>query len=244
MERIFAFFAPANAWDAIIKFLVFEVLIGPLNVLFHHGVLGVPIATVHLTVATGFFVSAPFIALALAMLAHLRRLRTQLAELATTDMLTGLPNRRAFIDSIAQDARLRAAGTFLMIDLDHFKRINDTHGHQIGDLCLKAAADLIRQQANGSVCARLGGEEFAVFVTEAPRDVNQIANTLAAGLTVDAPTIGAVPMTMSVGLHAAPEGSALVQVMSHADQALYLAKANGRARAEVWTPPGLSEPAA
>ena len=96
MQKVVDFFAPVCLPDAIIKFLVFQAMIAPFNLVIYHGVLRAPWDTFAKTLVSGFLVSAPFIVLALAMLAHLQRLRNELAELAGTDMLTGLLNRRAF----------------------------------------------------------------------------------------------------------------------------------------------------
>ena len=102
------------------------------------------------------FVGWPILLLSLALLNHLAKLQRKLVRLATTDMLTGLPNRSAFLVDIACDTHLHRCGSFLMIDLDCFKRINVFFGYQVGDLCLRAAADFLLDNARTPLsCARL-----------------------------------------------------------------------------------------
>lgn len=237
MDRLVEILAPKGKLDFLLKLSVMLLVIGSINFLRDVSLSEDDPNGFLINLRDTVVVGLPFVALGLALIGHLARLQHKLIHLASTDMLTGLPNRRAFLDRIAVEARLRESGTFLMIDLDHFKRINDTFGHQIGDLCLKAAADMIRLQASGgSTCARLGGEEFGMFLPASIRDVDAIADRLAAGLLLDMQQDSPVALTMSIGVMVANGGSMLGQVMSQADEALYRAKANGRARAEVWEP--------
>src|SRR5690606_12350973 len=93
-----------------------------------------------------------------------------LEKLAATDTLTGLPNRRSFLSRLseaARDAQHRAgaAGVVMMLDIDHFKRVNDTWGHAVGDEVLQHFAEVVRQSLRrGDAAGRLGGEEFAVLL--------------------------------------------------------------------------------
>ena len=162
----------------------------------------------------------------------------RLAELAATDPLTGLPNRRSFLaymDAALDDARREPArgGALLMIDIDHFKRVNDTYGHPVGDEVLQHAAQLIRGGLRQHDRAgRLGGEEFAVLLDDVDAGTalalaERLRRTVAA--TPAATTAGAVPLTISVGL-AAVSGVDAARVLGDADAALYRAKHGGRNR--------------
>ena len=127
---------------------------------------------------------------------------------------------------------LRDSGTFLMVDLDHFKRIIDTHGHHIGDLFLRAAADFMRgAAAHPMTCARLGGEAFGLVLPANMDGADLLGWCLAAGLIVRTQAGQDVALTMSVGLKAAAGGTPVSHVMSHADHAPYRARAQGRAPA-------------
>ena len=165
-----------------------------------------------------------------------RRQERRMERLATTDALTGLANRRAFMArldaELAQIARGGAGGMLMMLDLDHFKRINDGHGHAAGDAVLVHLAQLLREQLRrGDVAARLGGEEFAVLVPQtAPHDAVALAERLRVALEHSQIDIGSgfIQVTASLGLSPL-EGDA-VGVLARADVALYEAKRNGRNR--------------
>ena len=90
-------------------------------------------------------ISVPLSCFGLAALWYLNDLRRELAHLAATDLLTGLNNRRAFM-AAAETATAQKRGVLMMIDLDHFKKINDSFGHAVGDECLRAMADVLREQ--------------------------------------------------------------------------------------------------
>ena len=235
MTRLIDIFAPRGPFDFGVKLTVMLLLIGLMN-----WARGLILSDAE---ANGFmislrdaaFVGLPFVALAFALIGHLARLQSQLTRLAATDMLTSLPNRRAFLGHIADGPTLREGGTFLMVDIDHFKRINDTYGHHVGDLCLLAVADFLRERIlTSATCGRLGGEEFGVFVPDGIGRADALAAQLAAGLTVDKPPAQQVRLTMSVGIASAARGALLNQVMARADVALYRAKDAGRACAVTW----------
>ncbi|MPT26792.1 MAG: sensor domain-containing diguanylate cyclase [Achromobacter sp.] len=171
-----------------------------------------------------------------------KRAELELRELAATDALTNLPNRRHFMSRIAAElTRLQRHGgqgsAVLMCDLDHFKRINDTWGHAIGDGVLQHFASMLRAQLREiDLVGRIGGEEFAVVLPDTSiesahlfaRDVqHRIADTpyLSDGLQV--------PLTVSIGisaLHAKDDHAELA--LSRSDRALYYAKQRGRNRIE------------
>lgn len=161
-----------------------------------------------------------------------------LATLATTDVLTGLPNRRSFmecLETVISDPH--AHGVLLMLDIDHFKRVNDTYGHVSGDTVLQHIAQIIRANLRqNDTAGRLGGEEFSVLLSGIdPMDAQALAERLREALA-STPAItdaGTVHVTTSIGL-AVLDGSSAKVLLSRADEALYAAKAAGRNRVCCW----------
>jgi diguanylate cyclase (GGDEF)-like protein/PAS domain S-box-containing protein len=172
-----------------------------------------------------------------------KRLEADLTELATTDMLTGLPNRRRFVMRLEEEhARLRRFdmhyAALLLLDLDCFKRINDTYGHAAGDAVLRHFASVIRGSTRQiDVAARVGGEEFAIILPGATRTAAlEFAERLRARVAeTSTQHVGkSIRFTVSIGIAAmeaadSEAGAALVR----ADTALYRAKQSGRDRVEV-----------
>lgn len=157
---------------------------------------------------------------------------------ASTDALTGLPNRRAFLDALDDriDPKWQHSNLLMILDIDHFKSVNDQFGHDAGDETLKAVANALRQAADpDDLICRLGGEEFAIFVphiqsgmiyNRAERYRTSVAES---AIRYDGRSI---QITASIGL-ASRSGSQdvdLHSMMREADLALYQAKANGRNR--------------
>lgn len=165
------------------------------------------------------------------------RLREELAELAQTDDLTGIPNRRHFLSLLeAEDKRTRRTGrhfSLMLIDIDHFKSFNDTHGHAFGDRILRQFAEISKAMVRGSDSVfRLGGDEFAIILPETTaRQAEKVASVLVAtvregsGRTEDEERF-----TISVGIAEwTPDiYVAAVDLTAKADEALYRAKAAGR----------------
>lgn len=164
----------------------------------------------------------------------------RLQELASTDSLTGLLNRRAFMDAFKNKfdlaRRHQRPLSLLMIDVDHFKRINDTHGHQMGDWVLVQLSAIMTKSLRGTdVLGRIGGEEFALLL---PETAHSQAVELSERLleTIRRTTLQASPqttltITASIGLTTVPPFSSEIDsVMKQADEALYRAKTTGRDR--------------
>jgi diguanylate cyclase (GGDEF)-like protein/PAS domain S-box-containing protein len=174
-------------------------------------------------------------------------LRRALQEQAIRDPLTGLFNRRYLNEELArQFARVGRGGPSLalaVIDLDHFKRLNDNFGHEMGDLVLKALGQELRQSVRRSdIPCRMGGEEFVLLMPDTDREgavqcLDLVRERFKARRFEQAgKSIG--PVTMSIGLAQAPQhGQDSESLMRAADQALYEAKAQGRDRI-VWAPSG------
>jgi len=162
------------------------------------------------------------------------RLFTALSQMASTDELTRLANRRRFTESLRMEmARMRrseAPLSLIMADADHLKVINDTHGHPAGDAAIRHVADAIRKGGRETdMAARLGGEEFALLLpgtdaVGAVKAAERIRKSLASSAI---PTVGTV--TVSMGVATAPEdGAAEDELVRVADARLYAAKARGR----------------
>jgi diguanylate cyclase (GGDEF)-like protein/PAS domain S-box-containing protein len=171
-----------------------------------------------------------------------KRLEAELLEMATTDFLTGLANRRHFIarmeEALARINRTDQAVSVLMIDIDHFKRINDRHGHAAGDAVLRQFAELVRAELRTVDSAgRVGGEEFAVL----------LSGTELAGAAIFAERLRAkvaaswivygdahIQVSVSIGITALTALDAdTSDVLQRADSALYDAKENGRDRVSI-----------
>ncbi len=172
-----------------------------------------------------------------------------LEELALTDSLTGLPNRRAVEDwairQLSGAARHGFPFWIVMADLDSFKSVNDTYGHEAGDIVLKKFADLLRANTRTSnICGRIGGEEFVVVITHVEKPNIQIAiDRLRHQLETHQFTFEgcALGVTASFGIAGLQGGEVpkFSELLREADAALYAAKRGGRNRvqfAEVFDP--------
>ncbi len=164
--------------------------------------------------------------------AEVLRQMTQLSSLAElrSDPLTKVNNRRAFDDSLAallrEQARHPAPFSLLILDIDHFKRINDQSGHLAGDKVLQDLAQLVKSNVRDcDLLARYGGEEFVVLM---PRTEVHMACSLAERLR--AAVEARLPITISLGLAGSLDGDTSSAVISRADRALYAAKHAGRNR--------------
>lgn len=175
-----------------------------------------------------------------------QRHASRMRWLADIDGLTQLLNRRAFVEQFSQSlqqlARSGGHGALCILDIDHFKQINDTHGHPVGDLALKRIAELIRTTPNatsaatGTLLGRLGGEEFAIWLPNTDSDdAWTLAEQLRKRIAEDhqrAETLG-FTVSASIGIAALPATFAnSAYWLSAADRALYRAKHLGRNRCE------------
>ena len=186
--------------------------------------------------------------LVLMLVVGLGRARVEAAMAARTDALTGLPNRRAIDEVLARGAAHAARHgnplSILMVDLDHFKSVNDLHGHGVGDTVLREAADVLRDAGRDEdVAGRWGGEEFLVVLQGiglegAAAAAERLRAAIAAIDITDGRT--RVRVTASIGVALLAEGGDPEDLLRDADTALYRAKANGRDAVEVARPVGRS----
>jgi diguanylate cyclase (GGDEF)-like protein/PAS domain S-box-containing protein len=165
-----------------------------------------------------------------------RRAEAKIAYMARHDTLTDLPNRVQFHEQLAEALTRAKRGEFLAVlclDIDHFKGVNDTLGHPIGDILLKTAADRLRECIRDTdTVARLGGDEFAVVQVGAsqPAEATALATRLIEAISAPYELDGhQVVVGMSIGIAVAPDdGENPDQLLKNADMALYRAKADGR----------------
>jgi diguanylate cyclase (GGDEF)-like protein/PAS domain S-box-containing protein len=175
----------------------------------------------------------------------LGQVNAELSALASTDALTGLPNRRQFDNTLTKEwyraLRDSTPLALLMIDVDRFKMLNDLFGHQIGDAILARVGRVIRDNVRraGDMTARYGGEEFAVVLPNTTAagalDIAEVIRRAVAATDTRSMIEGGYPISVSVGVAAtvplAGGGSAVL--VHNADAALYQAKRNGRNRVEM-----------
>jgi diguanylate cyclase (GGDEF)-like protein len=198
-----------------------------------------------ITLSVSLPVSALFSTIAMRLMAHVEELHEELEILAHTDQLTGLANRRAFLLSAAECwPRPGAAGgacAIIVFDIDHFKLINDQHGHAVGDCALRHVAERCRETlGTAAFGARIGGEEFAILLprvrsSEAAQRAEELRTMLAAQMIPCGDT--QIQITASFGV--ADSSGAQVpfdQAWIDADRALYRAKSIGRNQVVVSQP--------
>ncbi|SFR41323.1 diguanylate cyclase (GGDEF) domain-containing protein [Yoonia tamlensis] len=193
---------------------------------------GEPDQTILLSFPETVLTAAPLVIFALLLVRHANQLRHEAMFMASHDPLTGLLNRRAFLAELGN----QQGGALYMLDLDHFKQVNDTYGHLVGDdvLCVVAAA-MTTAVRSGDIVGRLGGEEFAIF---APGLHGDAAHALGERLVQGAQHVepfsnSVIRVTISVGGYWTDRGVDTTTLLRKADHALYEAKAAGRARI-VW----------
>jgi len=229
---------PRDRWIAVIRGTVVVTLIS--------GVLSVILAEIlMLIISKGMDIQGAIAAflmpiiLATPVLFHvllkteqLKQANKRLEAMASTDWLTGCLNRRAFTHQVDEALKTRR-GTLLVIDADHFKRINDQFGHEVGDRTLQLLAEAFRRATSDmGLVGRLGGEEFGILLLDHPEE--------AAALTADAIRLavteleflpgGSHRLSVSIGgAHGTP-GTGFAEMFRLADERLYAAKAAGRNR--------------
>jgi diguanylate cyclase (GGDEF)-like protein len=168
-------------------------------------------------------------------------LQRQLVHLATRDPMTDLLNRRAFFEqvySLIEQSAQEETICAIMFDIDHFKAVNDTYGHDVGDEVIKTVANLASQ--HGGILARLGGEEFALVtkglsILQASRVADKIRREIAE--TAICLNRSSVTITSSFGVSVYRPGESVDDLLKRADMALYKSKNDGRNRVSAEKPP-------
>ena len=178
-----------------------------------------------------------------AEVARRRRLEKELEHRATHDPLTELPNRTLFMDrfehALERTARSRERVAVLFLDLDDFKEINDSFGHQAGDRLLKKVANrLLGCMRSADTVSRFGGDEFVILIEEMKdrNEVSQIAERILNTLTKPVDLEGReVAISASIGIaYGAYSTSSLEDLLNRADAAMYQAKRNGKASCKMF----------
>ncbi len=169
---------------------------------------------------------------------ELLRANRELQLLANIDHLTGLSNRRYFLELLSQHmARVERHGAelcLMILDLDHFKNINDSHGHPVGDAVLKRVSHIIRDTARkGDVSGRLGGEEFGIILPDTRLDGASVYAERLRRMVQDSHGDDGIGVTVSIGIAAAEKSTTIDELFKQADEALYRAKTMGRNRVVV-----------
>lgn len=223
--------APPEATVARLVALALACLAGPTALLIQY-LRGAPTHIIMVALACA--------ALSLLVLAHAGELIATQQRIAVVDALTGLYSRRHFTDVLRRRAErpFRARGSLgvLLVDADHFKRINDAYGHSAGDLVLCHLADRLRAACRpNDLVSRYGGEEFAILLIEADEAVaSQVAERIRRVLATAPPTLvdgTAIDLTVSIGAAvASAEQTDVDEIVQSADRALYDAKRGGRDR--------------
>jgi diguanylate cyclase (GGDEF)-like protein len=169
----------------------------------------------------------------------------RLEEMATLDGMTGLYNKRALIEVGTQ--KLKSAKRFskplslLVCDIDHFKKVNDTYGHDVGDVVIKGFGEVLKRvKRDTDAVGRFGGEEFVVVCEQTDeRGAEQLAERIRTELEAEKfhTELGTLQVTCSVGVAPFPNaGQTWEQLFKATDEALYASKRGGRNRVTVWSP--------
>jgi len=174
---------------------------------------------------------------------ELERLNTEVQRLAMTDSLTGLYNRRGFFEfsvrEVAHVKRFKHTLSVIMLDIDHFKEVNDTYGHETGDQVLEKIAALFNAQLRKiDILGRYGGEEFSLLLPETElagaRETAERLRRVMADTPIETGQ-GLLNITISLGVAVFTDNrTTLEDLLKHADQAMYMAKKTGRNRVCVY----------
>ncbi|WP_322890412.1 MULTISPECIES: GGDEF domain-containing protein [unclassified Yoonia] len=234
---------PRSRRGVVVRVLFFVAVISLANILFAT-LIGplLPGKPVLYQIAKSAFVGGPLLWFFFVVMLYQVRLQRHLSLLSRKDWLTGLNNRRTFLDLASKRHKDYKSDILLMLDADNFKQINDTYGHQAGDTCLKAIAYMLKRNLREEdVSGRIGGEEFAILLANStPDQARVIAERLIKPIPFRAGPAH-LTVTLSIGAVVTSPDRPLEQLFSLADKALYQAKSEGRARV-IFAGPELGTP--
>ncbi len=231
------FFGIRRGIDYVLRPLMLLVLMAALNAGLKNSIVGTTGAALLLDIGITMLVCVPFVFLVYVIMMHQIKEQRGLISDAQTDDLTGLPNRRAFSRRTERALRTGRHGYFLIIDADHFKRVNDTLGHPSGDLCLQAIADRIKSVLRkDDLIGRIGGEEFGVLLFDRTmEEIQRFSGRLCFPIKVSVPGHNdLLRLTVSAGATEINPNDTLSNLTARADEALIAAKKNGRERMVLW----------
>lgn len=188
------------------------------------------------TAVVSFVVATPITYYILEQKRKLAKLSRELAYMASIDQMSGLLNRTSFIHAIRENLHTPKGaatdGSFLFVDIDNFKSLNDRFGHSIGDDAIRSVAEVIKSHCeNGNVAGRIGGEEFGLFL---PKANKKLALSIAENLRRQVRKIVVrrdekqERLSVSIGVSIHKAGQTISTFVQNADEAMYQAKAAGR----------------
>lgn len=178
---------------------------------------------------------APLFGLAMALTQRRDLDMKRMTQIAHTDKLTGMWNRRAFFKHVIE----AGDGALLIIDIDHFKAVNDRYGHTAGDAVLVAMADHLKRNTRADdLLGRIGGEEFGLYLFGADSlEIDTIGARICGGFVLYNDEVRSpIKVTMSIGAAYSAMSDDITDLYKNADEALYAAKRSGRARLNFWQP--------
>lgn len=237
MMKFLQFLEPRSIGAAVVRFGFFVGLIACCNYLFfflldQDDMTPGQYALIHAVMVGGLFVGFCIFVMTY-QLRTIRRLHYQ----SRNDGLTGLKNRNTFLNIAQKCLDNSTGGVVLLLDADRFKRVNDEHGHQTGDRCLKSIAKTLRRNLRQTdVVGRIGGEEFAIFLSYTTiRQAKMVAERFTKPIIFTSViTSEPLAITMSIGAAEVTPDLTLDDILARADESLYQAKESGRARLVVW----------
>ncbi len=227
-SRVVLFTVVATAFTTIIPVIVIYSVLSPLAILPKYAIGGIMLMTAMIPL----LLTPPLAFVALAILRFLNDTIDKLDYHVKVDPLTGVSCRAYFMNKVRM--KLDRGGAFMMVDADHFKKLNDTWGHAVGDEALRAIAEAL-QASSGKPAhvGRLGGEEFGIYLPGAD-ETRAAAAAIAVGKAIRAIQLHSegtrIPVTASIGVALHQGGKPLELVMKAADAYLYEAKHGGRDR--------------
>ena len=250
MNKLFRFLAPSSTLSVVTHILLWITIVWFANLGFAYMADGVLNRSLTYYGVHAIFVGGPFIVFVTFITRSQIRYQKHLSLISRKDGLTGLNNRRTFMELAQMRLDESGSGILILMDADHFKRVNDMYGHAVGDSCLKEIAHRLKWNLRETdVAGRIGGEEFAVlFASATIEQARAIAGRIGQPIPFRANDENQhLSITLSMGAVKIKPTISLDAHLVRADEALYAAKAAGRARLVVWedaTQSGASKTAA